>query len=145
MRCLTLTQPWATLVMLGEKRVETRHVLFRHRGPLAIHASRQLDDGWLDNDFFRHALARHGITSAEQIPLGKVLGTVEVEDGCRFVDVIPFPACMPVAWHDRLGVYEEAFGDFHVGRGGLLLRNPQPFAEPIPARGMNGLWNWERP
>jgi hypothetical protein len=38
MRCLTLTQPWATLVAVGAKQVETRNWSTRYRGRLAIHS-----------------------------------------------------------------------------------------------------------
>lgn len=38
MRGLTVTQPYATLVALREKGVETRGWATTHRGPLAIHA-----------------------------------------------------------------------------------------------------------
>jgi activating signal cointegrator 1 len=35
----SLWQPWATLVALGEKRIETRSRPMKYRGPLAIHAA----------------------------------------------------------------------------------------------------------
>jgi hypothetical protein len=38
MKGLTLTQPWATLVAIGAKRIETRSWPTRYRGLLAIHA-----------------------------------------------------------------------------------------------------------
>lgn len=39
MRAITLTQPWASLVAIGAKRIETRNWATRYRGPLAIHAA----------------------------------------------------------------------------------------------------------
>ena len=39
MKVITLTQPWATLVAIGAKRIETRSWPTRYRGPLAIHAA----------------------------------------------------------------------------------------------------------
>lgn len=38
-RTLTLWQPWASLVALGVKTIETRSWSTRHRGPLYIHAA----------------------------------------------------------------------------------------------------------
>lgn len=38
MKALTLHQPWATLVAVGAKQVETRGWATRYRGPIAIHA-----------------------------------------------------------------------------------------------------------
>lgn len=40
MKAITLHQPWATLIMVGLKRFETRGQRFTYKGPLAIHASR---------------------------------------------------------------------------------------------------------
>lgn len=42
MRVLTLCQPWAQLIALGHKRVETRGVPTKYRGLVAIHAGKQL-------------------------------------------------------------------------------------------------------
>ena len=42
MKALSLTQPWATLVAMGAKRIETRSWATSYRGPLAIHASKGL-------------------------------------------------------------------------------------------------------
>src|SRR5690348_17556570 len=40
MKALTLTQPWASLVAIGAKRIETRSWSTSYRGPLAIHAAK---------------------------------------------------------------------------------------------------------
>lgn len=143
-KCLTLTQPWATLVMLREKRFETRPRLYKHRGDLYIHASGELDlQAWFD-PIFREALAKHGITTSDQIPLGKVLGKVNVVDGCHFVDQ-PWPQCLPITWWGSGGKNEHHFGNYAAGRGGLRFEDVWPFAEPVKARGWNGLWNWTLP
>ncbi len=39
MKALTVWQPWATLVAIGAKRIETRSWSTSYRGPLAIHAA----------------------------------------------------------------------------------------------------------
>lgn len=38
---------------------------------------------------------------------------------------------------------EYAFGDFTPGRYAWVMMNPVLFESPIPARGKQGLWNWE--
>lgn len=38
---------------------------------------------------------------------------------------------------------EYAFGDFTPGRYAWVMENPVAFDKPIPARGKQGLWNWE--
>jgi hypothetical protein len=42
MKGLTLTQPWATLIAIGAKRIETRSWSTSYRGPIAIHAAKGL-------------------------------------------------------------------------------------------------------
>ncbi len=39
MKCISLIQPWATLIIHGAKRFETRGWRTLYRGPLTIHAS----------------------------------------------------------------------------------------------------------
>lgn len=39
MKALSILQPWASLVVLGHKRIETRSRDTKYRGPLLIHAS----------------------------------------------------------------------------------------------------------
>lgn len=51
-RALTLHQPWAQLVALGVKTIETRSWSTSYRGPLAIHAGKNTEyDGWKVGDY----------------------------------------------------------------------------------------------
>jgi hypothetical protein len=43
MKALTIRQPWASLIALGVKHIETRSWSTRYRGPLAIHAGVRYD------------------------------------------------------------------------------------------------------
>ena len=71
MKALTLTQPYATLVALGAKQIETRGRGFSHRGPLAIHAG--LGPGYFGSEAalwdcclsppFAHVLREAGLPS----------------------------------------------------------------------------------
>ena len=47
MRAFTLTQPWASLIAIGLKMHETRSWRTSYRGPLLIHASREVDKYFL--------------------------------------------------------------------------------------------------
>lgn len=42
MKAITLWQPWASLVAIGAKTIETRSWATKYRGPLAIHAAARL-------------------------------------------------------------------------------------------------------
>lgn len=39
---------------------------------------------------------------------------------------------------------QRPFGDFTPGRYAWLLADVEALAEPVPARGRQGLWEWER-
>lgn len=132
MKALTLTQPWATLVILGVKHWETRGWFTRERGRFAIHAAKN----WtVDDREFAADLRDMGILPRiEPLPLGAVLGTVRF-DGLIRTD----PAL--VALH--ISPTEYTLGDYSPGRYAWELGDPRPFPEPIPARGALGLWEWK--
>jgi hypothetical protein len=47
MKALSVRQPWATLIISGQKTIENRRWTTPYRGPLLIHASQQVDTGSL--------------------------------------------------------------------------------------------------
>jgi len=77
MKALTLTQPWATLVAIGAKKIETRSWSTPYRGPLAIHAAKRIpkEHGtlWLDEPFLG-VLHSAGIVSISPSDLLAVFG-----------------------------------------------------------------------
>jgi len=73
MRCISLRQPYAYLILHSDKDVENRRRRTHHRGPLAIHASLTVN---------YEACRKYGL-DPEKLPTGKVLGTVEVYDCIR--------------------------------------------------------------
>ncbi len=128
MTCLTLTQPWATLVAIGAKCIETRSWSTRYRGPLAIHAAATFGKGGKRGYFsrcrsapFKAALEPHlryfDIYNCFAAPMGAIVAT------CELVDVRPIPTSLP-AWmaystHEErweLNAQEIAFGDYTPGR-----------------------------
>lgn len=77
MKALTLTQPWATLVVRGIKTVETRSWHFGYSDnlpmPLAIHAAKGQDrDDWSDGRVLWRF--RDPVEFAEPIPRRGALG-----------------------------------------------------------------------
>jgi hypothetical protein len=49
MKALSLTQPWASLVVAGAKKLETRSWPTYYRGPLLIHAFEGISRVWRFN------------------------------------------------------------------------------------------------
>lgn len=136
MKAITLHQPWASLLVLGEKRLETRSWATRHRGLLAVHAAARIPPHALalmqSNAIFRRVARRRDL-DPERLPLGAVLGVVRLLD-CRPADA---PALAPLR-----DAQERAFGDFAPGRHAWLVEVAEVFDPPRPARGYPGLWDW---
>lgn len=128
MRAISLWQPWASLVVLGEKRIETRG----RRAPstiigqtIAIHAARERSElALIGTSPFREALGRHGIGAAN-LPLGALVGTVRV-DGC---------VEMTDQWIHEVDDRELRFGHYAPGRFGYLLSQPRALDRPRYCRG----------
>jgi len=128
MKALTLSQPWATLVALGVKTVETRSWSTAYRGPLLIHAGR----GNEDVDFSRH-VAAGGLMPAQRPPLGVIVAKA------RLVDVVP---TSDLAAHaSRLTPLERELGDYSPGRFAWILEDVEPIDPPPAWRGALGLWD----
>ena len=137
-KVITLHQPWASLIMLGLKNYETRSwpCPIKHRGPLLIHASKKVVP--LDNivgspEFYqivRALLDKYGRCS--DMPTGAILGQVDVVGAHKTEEV-----------KDEISPLELACGDYADGRFAWELANITPFDEPIPAKGKQGLWNFD--
>ena len=69
MDALTIRQPWAAMIVNGQKTVENRVWRTPHRGPLLIHAGGRLD--------------RSGPALDDSVPLGAVVGIVDLVDIVR--------------------------------------------------------------
>ena len=142
MKALTLTQPWATLVAVGENSIETRSWGTSYRGPLAIHSARGFPRDARElcrMSPYRGALGRHGYEDALSLPLGAVIAVAEL------VDVVQFTrgSLRDVRARAKRGEFpphEADFGDFSPGRYGWVLKDVSALREPIPARRMLGLW-----
>lgn len=136
MKAITLTQPFASLVAIGAKRIETRSWATEFRGPLAIHAAKSFPK-WARMtccwEPFRSALAQAGITDPGQLPVGAVIAV------CTLVRLQRIkPQELPEE-------PERSFGDYRPGRYAWILRDVKPVTPPVPARGALGLWEFEMP
>jgi hypothetical protein len=135
MKCLSLMQPFATLIVIGAKRYETRKWHTDLLGPLAIHAGRHFSDkarALCVQEPFRSFLARAGYRQSADLPRGAVLGTVEL------VKCLPVPTVLSLL-QDR--PEELAFGDHRKARWAWQLARPLPLREPYRCRGRLGLFD----
>lgn len=133
MKALSLLQPWATLVVTGVKKIETRSWSTAYRGELLIHASK----GKRGRLLTREPPFTNYISSFEQLPFGAIIGTVILE---KIMPVELFH--LSDAVFNRLTLEEKAFGDYSHGRYGWVLSEPVVFTKPIPAKGSLVLWEY---
>jgi activating signal cointegrator 1 len=141
MKAITLHQPYATLIAVGAKRIETRGWRTRYRGPLAIHAARVFGHearALCCREPFRAALARGGYADPAALPLGAVVAI------CRLVDCLLTGAVggQPSPHVPPGDTPEWAFGNYAPGRYLWLLEDIAPVLPPRLARGKQGFWEW---
>jgi hypothetical protein len=125
LKVLTLHQPWASLVIDDVKRIETRSWGTSHRGTLAIHAGKVVDHGFCEELGVDPCL----------LPVGQILGTVQLLN-CELLT----PRSLR-----QISDAEKRYGLFRVGRFAWHLHFPRKLSPPIPARGLQLLWNFEVP
>lgn len=161
MKALSLTQPWASLVSLGVKHIETRGWQTPYRGWIAIHAAKTfpgwakelcarppfhgpLCTGYLSGPAWERHAAYAQKSIAETLPLGAVIAIANLHrvgrihrrrDGGVYVEGMDLPIT-----GDEL-----KFGDYAAGRWAWALTNVHPLATPVPAKGRLGLWEWDAP
>jgi hypothetical protein len=84
---LSIRQPHAEEILLGIKVTESRRWLTRYRGPLLIHASKQLDsvDLYQAQTLIETINRRGGnpIRSLSELPRGGIIGIVDLVDVVR--------------------------------------------------------------
>ncbi|KKM82316.1 hypothetical protein LCGC14_1320910 [marine sediment metagenome] len=135
MKCLSLTQTWASLMALGLKKVETRSWKTHYRGPLAIHAAKGFPRWAIElarEEPFATALVRAGIRRLDELPRGAIIATANLVD-CVPTEIV------------SISEQERAFGDYTPGRWAWFLEDVTQLALPIPWRGQLGLFTVEIP
>ncbi len=136
MKLISLWEPWATLMAIGAKRIETRSWQTSYRGWLAIHASKgglgkaQLQECCSDPRF---SLALSG----EVLKPGHIVAVVELIDCCPMED----RGCLPGVFSDYPEMdtpQERAFGDYHPDRWAWVTDRLFRL-QPIPYKAAQGL------
>lgn len=134
---MTVIQPWATLLALGEKRIETRSWGTKYRGWVAITSSARYPLQCRDYELFepfKSALAPW-VSVHKKLPLGCVVGIGRLA-GCYYTgdsDIQP-------SWLQKLPPKEFAFGNYAPKRYGWLFDEVKVLQKPIPCKGKLYLW-----
>lgn len=159
MKAITIWQPWASLLACGAKKYETRSWATKYRGPIAIHAAaRKCDMRDIPSEAHHimvqairpitDKLARTiGYVPFEILPRGCIVATAELL-GCHSIrsyidETSEIILCTP-AGEVLIGDTEAEylFGDWTPGRFAWEFANMKMLDKPVPAKGGQGLWNW---
>lgn len=159
MKALSLTQPWASLVAIGAKKIETRSWPTLYRGPIAIHAAKGFSKSarkTCGENPFREVLEAAGYkfkssprehwyhtpypyTLVSELPLGAIVAVARLHACVPTIEVTKFMTATPGT--KFAAVHELDFGDYSAGRWAWILADGKRLPEPIPCKGALGLWN----
>ena len=126
MKVLTIKQPWATLIMQGDKRFEFRSWQTKYRGDLLIHAGKGID---------KEAMKRLAKYLPDEIPLGKILGKVTLVNCIKMC-----PEFNEMLLKENSDIYTKSSFSENFG---WQVEDVQVFDEPIEAKGHLSLWEYE--
>ncbi|MCL5976186.1 MAG: ASCH domain-containing protein [Candidatus Parvarchaeota archaeon] len=124
MKCLSVKQPFADLIIAGKKRIEIRGWKTNYRGNLLIHASKIPDITALK----RFEIDKSGIA------LGKIIGKVDLVGCKKYENRRDFLSDKSL---HLAGSYKSSY------RYGFILENPARLKRPIPLNGRLGIFNIE--
>lgn len=124
MKCLSIMQPWAWLIVQGKKDLENRDWTTNYRGPILIHTGKKVDDqcfedGEIDEDMAEY-YGMNGIMPAlkSDYTTGAIIGRADLVD-----------------------VVTDSSSKWFVGAYGFLLENASAFDRPIPYSGSRRLFD----
>lgn len=131
MKVLTFQEPYATFIMKGFKRIETRSFKTNYRGEIYIHAG-------LSNNFLNKISNDYILSLFDKSMLnyGKIICKARLTD-CIY---------MTKEYIEDLkskNNREFMLGDYKVGRYAWILEDVEELEEKIPAKGRLGIWNME--
>ena len=125
MKCLSISQPFADLVIVGKKSIELRNWNSDFRGEFLIHAPIKL-----------RTLEYKRLKIKKKLVTGAIIGKATLYDVKKYNSVKEL--MMDKKFHYTAK-------DFHNKKFGLMLKNPKPFRIPIPWKGQLGFFEVKLP
>ena len=126
MKVLTIKQPWATLIMQGDKKFEFRSWQTKYRGDLLIHAGKGID---------KEAVKRLSKYLPKTLPSGKILGKVTLVDCIKMS-----PEFKEKLLKENKDIYtNKSFQENY----GWQIENVEVFDKQIDAKGHLSLWEYD--
>lgn len=125
MKALTIKQPWATLIMQGDKRFEFRSWQTKYRGDLLIHAGKGID---------KKAMKRLEKYLPKELPYGKILGKVKLVDCIKMS-----PEFKELLLKENRDIYTKSSFQENYG---WQVSDIEVFENPIDVKGHLSLWEY---
>jgi len=125
LKCLSISQPFADLVISGKKSIELRNWNSNFRGEFLIHAPikiRTLD--------------------CKRLKINKKLVTGAIIGKATLYDVKKYNSLKELMMDRK---FHYASKDVHNKKYGFMLKNPKPFRIPIPWKGQLGFFEVKLP
>lgn len=150
MKAITIHQPWATLIAIGQKRYETRSWNTDYRGEIAIHAGRNASEL---TRYWRSIKDARAVKSLKHFdPFFDELAAVTFDPSESRLLADIFPRGVILATAELIDIHrneppnltsrERLFGHYGAGRYAWEIANVKRLETPIPALGEQGLWDW---
>lgn len=130
MKVISVQEPYATLIALGYKKIETRSWRTSYRGEIYIHAS--LSTKYLNSITNEDIL---NLIKEKELNYGKIICKA------RLVDCIP----MTKEYIQKIKQNRQEYilGIYNEGRYAWILDNIELLSQPIAAKGKLGLWEYK--
>ena len=138
MKVLSIWQPYASLAVHGFKTVETRSYPvgeWAHGTRIGIASTKRIvaaQRAVMKDEEFLKQYGKTGLPELKELPHGFLIGTAIIETCYRIAQC-------------HLGALgaERVFGDWRPGRYAWVLKDPEVWAEPVPVRGLQRMWNFQ--
>jgi hypothetical protein len=125
MKCLSVSQPFADLIVSGKKTIELRKWNTNFRGEFLVHSPLKIRT----NDYKRLKISKKLVT-------GAIIGKVEI------IDVKKYNSKSEIKADYKKHL---ASTDFFNRKYGFVLKNPKSFRIPIPYKGKLGFFDVKLP
>lgn len=145
MNAFTCIQPFASLIALGHKSIETRPQNTHHRGATLIHASKTIPPRYRDYVLYDPTAARirelldHHKLKLNELPLGRVIAIAHLYNSIKmdntFIATLKICEEMNDSWEMSLGHYER-------GRFAWMLDKATPLSNQFEWPGQLGIWHF---
>ncbi|MDH3361690.1 MAG: ASCH domain-containing protein [Nitrosopumilus sp.] len=125
MKCLSVAQPFADLIISGEKTIELRNWSTNFRGEFLIHSPLKIRR----DDCIRLKMDKKFVT-------GAIIGKAEI------YDIKKYNSLKEIKLDKKFHLSSKKFQNKTYG---FMLRNPKSFRIPVPQKGQLGLFDFKIP